>query len=172
MNRRLYRCRHDKRVAGVASGVAEYFEVDPSIVRVVWFLSIFLGGMGLLLYIAMALIVPLEPELGFAPGGAPVGDPTGETATGTAGDVPAGPAATPSPTSWHSMPSEHRHISRGTGRATTWFGIILVLFGVLALIDAVMPEWAASGHFLWPAFIVAIGVLLVAAGVRRKPAAP
>src|ERR1019366_5684769 len=93
VNRCLYRCRHDKRVAGVASGVAEYFEVDPSIVRVIWFLSIFLGGMGLLLYIAMALIVPLEPELGFAPGGAPVGDPTGETATGTAGDVPAGPAA-------------------------------------------------------------------------------
>jgi hypothetical protein len=70
------------------------------------------------------------------------------------------------------MPSEHRHSHRGTGRATTWFGIILVLFGTLALIDAVLPAWAASGHFLWPAFIVAIGLLLVAAGVRREPAAP
>ena len=36
VNRRLYRCRHDKRLAGVASGVAEYFEVDPSLVRVFW----------------------------------------------------------------------------------------------------------------------------------------
>jgi phage shock protein C len=171
VNRRLYRCRHDKRVAGVASGVAEYFEVDPSVVRVVWFLSIFLGGMGLLLYIAMALIVPLEPELGFAPGGAPVGDPTGAAATGTASDVPAGPAATPSPSSWHAMPSEHRHKSRGTGRATTWFGIILVLFGALALVDVLLPGWADSGRFLWPAFIVGIGAILVAAGVRREPTA-
>ncbi len=60
-HRRLYRCRNDRKVAGVASGVAEFFELDPSVVRVVWLLSIFFGGLGLFLYIAMALIVPLEP---------------------------------------------------------------------------------------------------------------
>jgi len=169
VNRRLYRCRHDRRLAGVASGVAEYFEVDPSIVRVLWFLSIFLGGMGLFLYVAMALIVPLEPEVGFAPGGAPVGDASGAAATGPAGTVPGDSAA--APVNWQAMPSEHRHARRGTGRATTWFGIILVLFGALALIDALLPAWADSGRFLWPAFIVGIGVILVAAGVRHEPTA-
>ena len=64
MNRRLYRCRHDQQIAGVASGLAEYFDLDPSLVRVLWFLSIFFGGLGLLLYIVMAIIVPLEPECG------------------------------------------------------------------------------------------------------------
>ncbi len=167
MNRRLYRCRHDRRLAGVAAGVAEYFEVDPSIVRVLWFLSIFLGGMGLFLYVAMALIVPLEPEAGFAPGGGPMGEPRPEGASGaTPGDQSAAPA------SWRVTPVEHRHLHRSTGRATTWFGIILVLFGALALIDALLPAWADSGRFLWPAFIVAIGVLVVAAGVRREPTAP
>jgi phage shock protein C len=169
VNRRLYRCRHDKRVAGVASGVAEYFDADPSLVRVLWVISIFFGGLGLLLYIAMALIVPLEPEGLYAPGGAPVGDPTGTATTATAGDAPAGPVAASSASGWHSMPSEHRHMSRGTGRATTWFGIILVLFGALALVDVLLPSWADSGRFLWPAFVVGIGALLVAAGVRREP---
>ena len=62
MNRRsLYRCRHDRQIAGVAAGVAEFFDLDPTLVRLVWFLSIFFGGFGLLLYIVMAIIVPNEP---------------------------------------------------------------------------------------------------------------
>ena len=64
MNRRLYRCQHDRRIAGVAAGLAEYFDIDPTVVRVLWVLSFFVGGVGLLLYIAMAIIVPLEPEHG------------------------------------------------------------------------------------------------------------
>jgi phage shock protein C len=161
VNRRLYRCRHDKRVAGVASGIAEYFDADPSLVRILWVLSVFLGGTGLLLYIAMAIIVPLEPEEGFAPAGPAEGAPTDE-----AGDAPA--TAAPSPTSWYSVPAQHRHRGRGTGQATTIFGIILILFGALALVDTFLPAWADGGRFLWPAFIVGIGALLVAAGLRRE----
>jgi phage shock protein C len=59
--RRLYRSRRDRRIAGVAGGVAEYLEVDPTVVRVLWVITIFFGGLGILLYIVMAFIVPLEP---------------------------------------------------------------------------------------------------------------
>jgi len=59
--RRLYRSR-DRQLAGVAGGMAEYLEVDPTIVRILWVLSIFLGGFGILLYIIMAFIVPLDPR--------------------------------------------------------------------------------------------------------------
>jgi phage shock protein C len=156
VNRRLYRCRHDQRVAGVASGVAEYFDLDPSLVRVLWILSFFLGGMGLLLYIAMAIIVPLEPEEGVAAPGAEAADSTGQ-------------ATVPSPTGWHTTPAAHRHATRGSGRATTLFGIVLILFGALALVDALLPAWADGGRFLWPAFILGIGALLVATAVRREP---
>jgi phage shock protein PspC (stress-responsive transcriptional regulator) len=62
--RRLYRSRRDRRIAGVAGGVAEYLEVDPTVIRVLWIISIFFGGFGLLLYIIMAFIVPLEPMSG------------------------------------------------------------------------------------------------------------
>lgn len=166
MNRRLYRCRQDQRIAGVAGGMAEYFELDPSLVRILWVLSFFLGGVGLLLYIAMALVVPLEPEGGVALAGTPVADPTGEAADAT------GEAGAPSPTGWHSAPAGHRHSTRGggrgDGRATTIFGIVLILFGSLALLDRLLPAWADGGRFLGPAFIVGIGIILVASAVRRE----
>lgn len=63
MNDRLYRSRNERMFAGVAGGVAERFDLDPSLVRVLWFVLVFLsGGIFLLLYIAMALVVPEAPE--------------------------------------------------------------------------------------------------------------
>jgi phage shock protein C len=141
MNRRLYRCRHDRRIAGVAAGVAEYFDLDPTLVRVVWFLSIFFGGFGLFLYIAMAIIVPLEPM-------------TEEMAAAEAAAVSAG----------------HRHVSRpGGGRWATFLGVALILLGGLALLDAAVPAWSNSWRYLWPAFLVGIGLLLVFVAMRREP---
>jgi phage shock protein PspC (stress-responsive transcriptional regulator) len=163
VNRRLYRCRHDQRIAGVASGIAEYFDADPTVVRILWVLSIFLGGMGLLLYIAMAIIVPLEPEQGFLGVGSQADAPTGET-TGEPGAASA--------TSWQVAPTPHRHASRGDGRGTLFVGLALVLFGALALIDAYLPAWADHGRFLWPAFILGIGAILVLNAVRREPTKP
>ena len=154
MNRRLYRCYHDKRIAGVASGLAEYFDIDPTIVRILWLVSFLFGGLGLVLYIAMAIVVPLEPA------GEAI-DPDGATT---------GQPVVASPTGWHTTaPAMHRHVSRGTGRGMTVVGIVLILFGALALVDAFLPAWADSGRFLWPAFVVGIGALLVVTAVRREP---
>ena len=159
MNRRLYRCRHDRKVAGVASGIAEYFDADPSLVRVLWIVSIFFGGLGLFLYIAMAIIVPLEPEESFAAAGGPAGGQSADSL---------GEAPLPSQSAWHSAQATHRHATRGNGQATTIFGMLLILFGALALVNAFLPEWADGGRFLWPAFILGIGVLLVGGAVRRE----
>ena len=59
--RRLYRCRHDRQLAGVAAGMAEYLDLDPTVVRILWILSAFLGGFTILLYIILAFVMPLEP---------------------------------------------------------------------------------------------------------------
>jgi phage shock protein PspC (stress-responsive transcriptional regulator) len=164
VNRRLYRCRHDQRIAGVASGIAEYFDADPTVVRILWVLSIFLGGFGLLLYIALAIIVPLEPEQGFLGVGSQADAPTGE---------PAADGGIPTSTGWQAAPSGHRHAShRGEGRATLFVGMAFVLFGALALVDAYLPAWADHGRFLWPAFILGVGAILVINAVRREPTKP
>ena len=62
MDDRLYRSRDDRMIAGVAGGVAERLDADPSIIRIVWAVLIFLtGGLALLVYIVMAIVVPERP---------------------------------------------------------------------------------------------------------------
>jgi phage shock protein C len=158
VNRRLYRCRHDRVIAGVASGMAEYFDVDPTIVRVLWLVSVFFGGLGIFAYIVMAIIMPLEPEAAVA-GTASTAGPTAE-------------APSSSPTGWHSTPATHRHTERDHGRLVTFLGVALILFGALALVDVFLPALADGGRFLWPAFILGIGALLVASAVRRQSTPP
>jgi phage shock protein C len=158
MNRRLYRCRHDRMLAGVASGMAEYFEVDPTLIRVLWLISIFFGGLGLFAYIVLAIIMPIEPESDPGPP-SPTGEATGDPAV-------------PAPTGWHSAAASHRHTTRDNGRIVTFAGIALILFGALALVGVYLPDLADGGRFLWPAFILGIGVLLVAGAMRRDTTPP
>ena len=58
---RLYKSRTNRMIDGVCGGVAEYFGVDPTLVRIVWVLLTFLGGSGILLYIAGMIIIPTSP---------------------------------------------------------------------------------------------------------------
>jgi len=62
--RRLYRSRTDRMIWGVCGGLANYFDVDPTIIRVLAVVSIFITGFSILAYIIMAVIVPLEPTAG------------------------------------------------------------------------------------------------------------
>ena len=59
--RKLHRSRKDKKIAGVAGGLAEYFNVDPTLIRILFVVLAIFGGAGLVLYLAMWIIVPQEP---------------------------------------------------------------------------------------------------------------
>jgi len=59
--KRLYRNVNDKMLCGVCSGLADYFNIDPTLVRLAWVVFCALGGSGLLAYIIMALIIPRQP---------------------------------------------------------------------------------------------------------------
>jgi len=61
MEKKLYRSRTSKTIAGVCGGLAEYLNMDPTIVRVLWVLLSFWGP-GLIAYIIMACIIPEAPE--------------------------------------------------------------------------------------------------------------
>lgn len=60
MAKRLYRSRKDRKIWGICGGLAEYFDVDPVIVRVIFVASILCGTLGLWVYLIMWLIVPEE----------------------------------------------------------------------------------------------------------------
>ncbi len=59
--KRLYRSRKERKLAGVCGGVAEYFNLDPSIVRLGWIVIALAGGSGLIAYILAAIVIPDEP---------------------------------------------------------------------------------------------------------------
>jgi phage shock protein C len=63
LRNRLYRSRRDRMIAGVASGIGEYLDLDPTIVRLLWVLGLFTTGpVALFLYLLCAVIIPREPE--------------------------------------------------------------------------------------------------------------
>ena len=89
MRERLYRSREDRMLFGVAGGMARYFNLDPSIVRIVWALLVLAGGAGLLLYVVAAIVIPEAPL------GAPEGTVHGAAAPADAGSAASAGGATP-----------------------------------------------------------------------------
>jgi phage shock protein C len=55
---RLMRSRSDRKIAGVAGGIAQYYELDPSLVRILWVVAIVFGGFGLAAYIILWIALP------------------------------------------------------------------------------------------------------------------
>jgi phage shock protein PspC (stress-responsive transcriptional regulator) len=65
----------DKKIAGVAAGLADYFDLDPTIIRVVWLLAFLCGGAGLLAYVILWIALPPGPT-GVASSSTPSAQPT------------------------------------------------------------------------------------------------
>ena len=159
-SRRLYRCRQDRKIAGVAAGMAEYLEIDPTVIRIAWILSAFLGGFTILLYVILAFIVPVEPIVMLAQ----------DTSSSSDVETPAGPGGTPA-AHWPTRPgAPHVHDVQPAddrpGRAGTIFGVLLVVFGGIALIGEVIPSLAMNG-LIGPALILALGIAFLVGSTRR-----
>ena len=61
--KRLFRSKKEKMFGGVCGGIAEYFDIDPTIVRLLWLLLTFGGGFGVLAYIIGWIIIPEDPTV-------------------------------------------------------------------------------------------------------------
>ena len=175
MNERLYRSPTDRAIAGVAGGLATWLNIDPSLVRIAWvLLAIFSGGIFVLVYFVMMIVVPLPPP-GWMPrprdagtwappsGADPVEGWGAGGGSGAAQDPGAASGWTTPPPAWPAPPpgwSTQRAAERGSLVASG----VLVLLGVWFLIDDyVHIDWS----LLWPVVVIVIGVLLIAGAVRR-----
>lgn len=61
MEKKLYKFNQNKMLDGVCGGIAEYFGIDPTVVRLIWALFSLMGGCGILAYIIAAIIIPRNP---------------------------------------------------------------------------------------------------------------
>nr|WP_121271078.1 PspC domain-containing protein [Pedobacter schmidteae] len=182
MEKRLFRNEHDKVLAGVSSGIAEYMEVDVTIIRLLFVLStIFLMGTGILVYIIMWIVVPVnnDPAAKFSkfneafkehnnPFQSP--NPFGSTKSTTEGSAPfqnwtSSTVKEESFESWKKN-SDFKPYQKNNETGRTVAGLFLLVIGIYFFMDEfdLIPF-----HFqlakLWPLIFVAIGASFI---IRAK----
>ncbi len=174
MRDRLYRSRDERIIGGVAGGVAEWLDIDPAIVRIVWALLIFAWGLGFLLYLIMWFVVPEEPE-GYVPG---MGMPGAVPGAAPAVDPVTGqPIAPPPPSAWEaermarSADREARRAARRAaragrdGRGAMIFGVVLIVAGAWFLAKDLIPDLRED--LFGPATLILLGIVVMVFAIRR-----
>ena len=170
MNERLYRSRDDRMLAGVAGGLAELLDADPSLIRVVWAVLVVLtGGLALLVYVVMAIVVPerpagMEPRGAAAPASAPGPQPaeTGPAGSWVAPDGSTVPIGSPSPPR-----SGHRRDDAARGGLIA--GLLLIVLGGFFLLRQIVPAFDVGSW--WPVAAIGLGIVLIVLAVTpsRRP---
>lgn len=147
--RRLYRSRKERMIWGVAGGLAEYLDIDPVLVRIGFVLLTFANGVGLLLYVLMAIVVPSEERIASAE---------------TAGDGVAEPKNMA-----HGPDRETEGFSERTQRRRrNVMGAFLIAVGVYILLGNVgFFSWFQWQRF-WPLLVIALGVAILLGSVQRR----
>lgn len=59
--KKLYRSKTDQMLGGVCAGIAKYVSMDPTVIRLLWVLVTLFGGSGVLIYLVLLVVIPLEP---------------------------------------------------------------------------------------------------------------
>ncbi|GAB4290128.1 MAG: PspC domain-containing protein [Ignavibacteriaceae bacterium] len=147
MSKKLYRSRKDKMIAGIAGGLAEYFDIDSSLVRVIFVVTLFMGGGGLLAYIILWIVIPEEPLIFEMPS-------PDEQKTGSDENQPAGSPDIQNPQK--NFADTHREQKE---KRNTFAGLLLIFLGMLFLAENFIPHFD-FGDF-WPLILIAIGAGLL-----------
>jgi phage shock protein PspC (stress-responsive transcriptional regulator) len=134
---RLYRSRTDTIVAGVCGGIGNYLKVDPILFRILFVFGILIGGGGLIAYIVMWIIVPIENTITIN---------TSQMETENTNNF-----------------KTEKKSNKNDGNL--WGGIILITIGGLFLIDRFMPR--INFGDLWPVILIAVGAILIAKNYQR-----
>jgi len=155
MSTRLERSATNRVVAGVCGGIAEYLQVDATLVRVFFVIgTIITGGLGLLGYIILIVLMPLPGQP------APFVKSSGVTTStleGAASGDPAVAATTVSP------PAD----PEAAERRRAAIGLFLIALGAIFLLGNAGVFRIVRWDLIWPLVIIGVGVLLLAQRVRR-----
>jgi len=154
VTKKLYRSCTDKILGGVAGGLGEYFDMDPTLIRLVFALA-FLSGFGFLAYLLAWIIVPEDPSCKSGKTGA---DEIREHADRVAQDFR---NAAKKETMESAAPS-----ATSASDFRFWAGLVLVFFAASIILQNIFgfDLW----HNFWPLILVALGVVLIAGSLEKK----
>jgi phage shock protein C len=187
MENRLLRNEHDKVIAGVSSGLASYMQVDVTIIRLLFVLStIFLVGTGVLVYLVMWIVVPVnndpaarfskftkppfgQPPFGTNPFSQP--NPFNQPNSSDQPDPAAGENAetrTNIAADWQT-PDNFKTLPKNSDTGRTVGGLFLLVIGLYFLMNEfdIIPYWFRLSK-LWPLVFVAIGLSFILKSKRKN----
>lgn len=144
--KRLYRSKNDRIISGICGGMGIYFDIDPVIFRIL-FVLLALSGVGVLLYIILIFVIPLEGKT------EPVNTENfKEQIKESAND----------------LKNDAQDLAQKIKSNEPWlhdrrnrFAIIVILIGLLALFHQVVPIPWLGFNIIWPIVIIAIGLLII-----------
>ncbi len=142
MKKKLYLSSRGKILAGVCTGLGEYFEIDPVLIRALFIVALFSGGIGAMLYIVLWLIMPKEEAVLSA--------------------------QSPQETPEHSENSDSVLSEKHKGSVLA--GLLLVGLGIFFLMRELFPMF--SFKYMLPIILIAVGVIIVFNTFRKNLTSP
>ena len=140
MANKFYRSRTESMIAGVCGGLAEYFDLDATLIRIGAVILSFVGGYGILAYMICWVVIPQKPLA------ESVDDSNYEKQAEMIGDDPA-------PTK---------------GGGAVFFGALLIVVGLLLVLDNFIPIMWLSFSKLWPIIVILVGIMILVKGTGKK----
>lgn len=143
MVNRLYRSESDKKVAGVCGGIAEYFGIDSTIIRLLWLISIVVYGAGLLIYIIAAIIMPTREDINTRVNLHKDSDEVNKQKNST--------------------------FSEGFDKEKNrkFFGYVLIIVGAILLSKRFIVLRWLSFKFLFPIILIILGIFILSGNFRK-----
>lgn len=152
MTKRLYRSSDNKVIGGVCAGIAEYFDIDPTLVRLLWVLLTFSVGIGIIAYIVCVIVIPERPSSGIKYKDVGTDDEVLVSAGMDDDFAPQGDAQDTT--------------QRQEDKSRTFLGIILIALGGFLLFRRWF-FWIDLGKF-WPVILILGGVYVIFRGREGK----
>jgi len=146
---RFYRSTTSRVIGGVAGGIAEFFNMDPIIIRIIFVLAALFGGGGVLIYLVLWIAVPERPYTTtmFNSGTPPESDQTSEMPPKT-------------------EPVQDADLTTRRKTGSLVGGIILISIGALVLVTRAIPD--LFFYDLWPFILVAAGIALIVYSMNKS----
>ncbi|KKS18821.1 MAG: Phage shock protein C, PspC [Parcubacteria group bacterium GW2011_GWC1_41_7] len=156
--KRLYRSKKDRVIAGVCAGIADYFDVDPVIVRILFVLFALWGGSGILLYIIAIFVIPTEPEEGKVQ---PIQDDIKDIAENIGEHAKHfGAEIKKQAENITSQEIDDKKESRGL-----FLGLLIILIGLVLFVGHMMPFPFMLGRSIVAGAIIALGFYLLSKNI-------
>ncbi|WP_443937972.1 PspC domain-containing protein [Pedobacter sp. MW01-1-1] len=175
MQKTLYRNEHDKMIAGVASGLAEYMGIEVTIVRLLFVLAaVFMAGGGLIAYLVLWAVTPTKKHIETfntffnQPDSNPFSNPPGFGTPNWTQPVNEGTQKTP----FETQP-DFKSFNKSNDSSRSIAGMILLVLGCILMMREleIIPFWFTFRNFfkvLWPIALIAIGLVVISKSKRKN----